>query len=81
MSKEKLVVIDGHALIHRAYHAIPPLTTKDGQVVNAVYGFAVILLNVIRDLKPKYTTITLNIKPPEKPLQMILSLKLAWSEI
>lgn len=48
-----MVIIDGHALIHRAYHAIPPLTTKDGEVVNAVYGFSVILLNVLRDLKPK----------------------------
>jgi DNA polymerase I len=61
MSKEKLVVIDGHALIHRAYHAIPPLTTKDGQVVNAVYGFAVILLNVIRDLKPKYIAVAFDL--------------------
>ncbi|MBW6431699.1 DNA polymerase I, partial [Patescibacteria group bacterium] len=61
MSKEKLVVIDGHALIHRAYHAIPPLTTKDGQIVNAVYGFAVILLNVIRDLKPKYIVVAFDL--------------------
>ena len=61
MKKERLVVIDGHALIHRAYHAIPPLTTKDGELVNAVYGFTVILLNVIRDLKPKYIVVAFDL--------------------
>lgn len=50
--RTKLVIIDGHALIHRAYHGLPPLTTKEGEVVNAVYGFSMILLNVIRDIKP-----------------------------
>ncbi len=52
--RKKLVVIDSHALIHRAYHAIPPLTTKTGEIVNAVYGFTTILLSVLRDLKPDY---------------------------
>lgn len=61
MTKEKLAIIDGHALIHRAYHAIPPLTTKNGKSVNAVYGFTSILLNVIRDLKPKYIIVTFDL--------------------
>jgi DNA polymerase-1 len=61
MKRERLVVIDGHALIHRAYHAIPPLTTKTGELVNAVYGFTVILLNVIRDLKPKYIVVAFDL--------------------
>lgn len=61
MAKERLVVIDGHALIHRAYHAIPPLTTKTGEVVNAAYGFAMILLNVIRELKPKYLVVAFDL--------------------
>lgn len=60
-SKEKLVVIDGHALIHRAYHAIPPLTTKSGEIVNAVYGFTLILLNVIKELKPKYVAVAFDL--------------------
>lgn len=59
--REKLVVIDGHALIHRAYHAIPPLTTKKGEVVNAVYGFSMILLNVLRELKPKYIAVAFDL--------------------
>jgi len=37
--KKRLIIIDSNALIHRAYHALPPLTTKNGELVNAVYGF------------------------------------------
>ena len=51
---KKLILIDGNALMHRAYHALPPLTTKKGEVVNAVYGFTSVLLKVIKDLKPDY---------------------------
>ena len=52
--QKKLILIDGNALMHRAYHALPPLTTKKGEVVNAVYGFTSVLLKVIKDLKPDY---------------------------
>lgn len=37
--KSHIYLVDGHALLHRAWHAIPPLTTKDGLVVHALYGF------------------------------------------
>ena len=52
--KDRFVLIDGNALVHRAFHAIPELTTKSGQHVNAVYGFVSILLRVLKDLKPEY---------------------------
>lgn len=58
MSHQKFVIIDGNAIIHRAYHAIPPLTTKDGKMVNAVYGFTSMVLKVIHDLKPDYFAVT-----------------------
>lgn len=51
---KKLVLIDSHAVIHRAWHALPPLTSPDGAPVNAVYGFASILLKMFRELKPDY---------------------------
>jgi DNA polymerase-1 len=51
----KLVLIDGNALIHRAYHAYPPLTTSKGELVNAVYGFLSIIFSVFKQLKPEYT--------------------------
>jgi len=51
---KKLVIIDSNALLHRAWHAIPPLKTKDGLMVNAVFGYTSLLLNIIKDLKPEY---------------------------
>ncbi|MFN0073183.1 MAG: DNA polymerase I [Chloroflexota bacterium] len=49
-----LVLIDGHALVHRAFHAIPELTSPSGELVNAVFGFASMLVKVCADLKPRY---------------------------
>lgn len=49
----RLVLIDGNAIVHRAYHALPPLhKTEDGQLTNAVYGFFSMTLKIISDLKP-----------------------------
>ncbi len=56
--KEKLILVDGHALIHRAFHALPPLSNKDGELVNAVYGFTTIFLKALRELKPDYIAVT-----------------------
>jgi len=50
--KKKIVILDSNAVIHRAYHALPPFTTADGVIVNAVYGYAKLLLKVIKDIKP-----------------------------
>jgi len=61
---KKLVLIDGNAIIHRAYHALPPLTTKKGELVNAVYGFSSLLLKVINDLKPDYIAATFDLAGP-----------------
>ncbi len=64
-SQKKFVVIDGNALIHRAWHALPPtLTTKSGEVVNAVYGFTMIMLKVLKDLKPDYLAVTFDLAAP-----------------
>jgi DNA polymerase-1 len=53
----KLVLVDGNALFHRAYHAIPHLSNAEGLPTNAVYGFAMILLKMLSDLKPDYTIV------------------------
>ena len=50
----KLVIIDGNAIMHRAFHAMPPLTTKMGEPINAVYGLVSMLLNVIQNLNPTH---------------------------
>ncbi len=60
-TKEKFVIIDGNAVIHRAFHALPPLATKDGTVVNALYGFLNIIFRVIKEVKPKYFVVTFDV--------------------
>lgn len=50
--------------MHRAYHALPPMTTKSGQMVNAVYGFASMLLKAWHDLKPDYIAVTFDVSGP-----------------
>jgi DNA polymerase-1 len=65
MEKHKvLILIDGNALIHRSYHALPPLTTKSGEVVNAVYGFATTLLSVVEKFKPEYIAASFDLSGP-----------------
>ncbi len=59
--KKKLAIIDANAIIYRGYHALPPFTTKDGVLVNAVYGFANILLKVLKDIKPDYITVCFDV--------------------
>lgn len=52
--RKTIILVDANAVMHRAYHAIPPLTTKKGELVNMVYGFASVLLRVIKDIQPDY---------------------------
>ena len=53
----RFVVIDGNAIIHRAFHALPPLTSKNGEIANAVYGFFSMFLKILQDLKPSYIAV------------------------
>src|SRR4030042_1789908 len=62
---KRLVLIDGHAIIHRAYYAFPPtLKTRHGEIVNAVYGFTRMLLNVLKDLHPEYVAVAFDLPKP-----------------
>src|SRR3989338_11594135 len=63
MDTKKFVIIDGNAIIHRAYHALPPLTVQ-GTMVNAVYGFTSMLLKVLNDLKPDYIAVSFDVEGP-----------------
>jgi len=60
----KLVLIDGNAILHRAYHALPPLTTRSGEPINAVYGLVSMLLRIIQDLKPTHIVACFDRKEP-----------------
>ena len=61
---KKLILIDANALVHRAFHALPPLTSPEGMVVNAVYGFTSVLIKAIRDLKPDYMAAAFDLAGP-----------------
>ena len=61
---KKLILIDGNAIIHRSYHALPPLTTKSGELVNAVYGVASTMLSVIAKFQPDYILATFDLAGP-----------------
>ena len=66
MKKKKIIIIDANSLIHRAFHALPPLQTKDGVLVNAVYGFTTILLKALKDLKPDYVCCCFDVSKERK---------------
>lgn len=64
MSGEKLVLIDGHSLAYRAFHALPPdLRAPSGELTNASYGFTLMLLSVLEDEKPDYIIVAFDKGP------------------
>ncbi len=62
--KKRLIVIDSNSIIHRAYHALPPLTTQKGELVNAVYGFLLVFFRAIKDFQPDFIAATFDLPAP-----------------
>lgn len=68
---KKLLLIDGNAILHRAYHAYPPnFTDKDGNPTNAIYGFYAMLLKLMQDVKPEYLAIAFDRGAPTFRMQL-----------
>src|SRR3990167_488249 len=61
---EKFILIDGNAIVHRAYHVMPPLTRKDGTPTGAVQGFFSMILKIIQELKPEHIAIAFDSPSP-----------------
>ena len=61
---EKLVLIDGHSILNRAYHALPDLTNSEGLHTNAVYGFLNIMFKILDEEKPDYLTVAFDVHAP-----------------
>ncbi len=53
-ARKKLVLLDSHAIIHRAYHALPDFSSSKGEPTGALYGLSTMLLRIVTDLKPDY---------------------------
>ncbi len=63
-SKKRLILLDAHAILHRAYHALPDFATAKGEPTGALYGLSTMLIKIIEDLKPDYIVACYDVKGP-----------------
>ncbi len=61
---EKLVLIDGHSILNRAFYGVPDLTNSEGLHTNAVYGFLNIMFKILEEESPDYLTVAFDVKAP-----------------
>jgi len=61
---KRLIIIDSNAVIHRAFHALPPLKTKKGELVNAIYGFLLAFFKAVNEFRPDYIVATFDFPAP-----------------
>ena len=61
---EKILLIDGHSILNRAFYGLPDLTNSEGKHTGAVYGFLNILFRTIEEEKPQYLTVAFDLKAP-----------------
>lgn len=61
---EKIVLIDGHSILNRAFYGVPDLTNSEGMHTNAVYGFLNIMFKILDTEKPEYLTVAFDVKKP-----------------
>lgn len=62
--REKIVLIDGHSILNRAFYGVPDLTNAEGLHTNAIYGFLNILFKILEQEKPEYLTVTFDVHAP-----------------
>ena len=62
--KDRLLLIDANSLVHRAYHALPPLTGPEGQPTGALYGLASVLIKLFKEDTPRYAAAAFDRKEP-----------------
>ena len=61
---DKLVLIDGHSILNRAFYGMPDLTNAAGLHTGAVYGFLKILFKILDEEKPQYLTVAFDVHAP-----------------
>lgn len=67
---EKIVLIDGHSILNRAFFGLPDLTNSEGLHTNAIYGFLNIMLKLLDEEKPEYLTVAFDVHAPTFRHQM-----------
>jgi len=63
-NKKRMVLLDAHAIIHRAYHALPDFSSSKGEPTGALYGLSAMLIKIIQDLKPDYIAACYDLPDP-----------------
>ena len=61
---EKIVLIDGHSILNRAFYGLPDLTNSEGLHTNAIYGFLTIMFKILEEEKPEYLTVAFDVHAP-----------------
>ena len=61
---KKIVLLDSHAIIHRAYHAMPEFSTRDGKPTGGLFGVCSILISIIAEQKPDYIIACFDLPEP-----------------
>lgn len=61
---EKIVLIDGHSILNRAFYGVPDLTNAEGLHTNAIYGFLNIMFKILEEEKPEYLTVAFDVHAP-----------------
>ena len=61
---EKIVLIDGHSILNRAFYGVPDLTNSEGLHTNAIYGFLNIMFKILEEEKPDYLTVAFDVHAP-----------------
>jgi len=64
LETKRLVLLDAHAIIHRAYHALPDFTSPSGEPTGALYGLSSMLLRIVQDLRPDYLVACYDLPKP-----------------
>lgn len=62
--KKRLILLDAHAILHRAYHALPDFASPSGEPTGALYGVVAMLLKIIDDFKPDYIVACFDLPEP-----------------
>ena len=63
-TRKKVVLIDSHAILHRAYHALPDFSSSTGEPTGALYGLSLMIISILKDLKPDYVFAAFDLPKP-----------------
>ena len=69
-TNKKIVLIDGHSILNRAFFGLPDLTNSEGLHTNAIYGFLTIMFKILDEEMPDYLTVAFDVHAPTFRLKM-----------